>query len=301
MDVRAFQDPHFRTLFMTGFFQPLASLAPLLAEVDRKALTLLFGKDGGCWLSSRIPAWWLPSWWCGIVWLARKATTNMQLVPHKAQNFFEFLVEFLYGRIEGIVGPKVAPKAFPLLATLFLFILVANWFGLIPGVGTIGWGPGHGFFSVDEVERPLFRPATADLNMTLGMALTFMLIWTLITVREVGIWGFLVHTFGPKGGIKGFFGFILAVVFFAVGIIEIISIIFRPVSLSLRLYGNIFAGETLLHTMMTTGGQAAQSASFYLLHYYPASLLLHGVAGGPAAGGGLCPAVRGLHPALHHS
>ena len=76
--------------------------------------------------------------------IARKATRNMKLVPHGAQNFFEFLVEFLYGQVEAIVGPKVAPKAFPLLATIFIFVLTANWFGLLPGVGTVGFATGGG-------------------------------------------------------------------------------------------------------------------------------------------------------------
>lgn len=184
-----------------------------------------------------------------ILWLSRKATTNMQLVPHKAQNFFELVIEFLYGRVEAIVGPKVAPRAFPLLATLFIFILISNWFGLLPGIGTIGWGEGHGFLSVSHMERPLLRPPTADLNMTLGMALCFMLIWFGLTISELGVWGFIKHTFGPKGGLKGLIGLFVGVVFFVVGVIEIVSIAFRPMSLSLRLYGNVYAGETLLHTM----------------------------------------------------
>jgi F-type H+-transporting ATPase subunit a len=250
MDSRAFPLALFRTLFMTGFFQPLVSLSPLLAEVDRKAVPL-FGNQGGL-LSFITNSCLVAAIVLGVIlWLARKATTNMQLVPHPTQNFFEFVVESLYVRLEGIIGPKVAPRAFPLLATLFVFILTANWFGLIPGVGTIGWGEGHGFLSLDEVDKPLFRPATADLNMTLGMALVFMVIWTIITIRETGVWQFLVHLFGPKGGLKGFMGMLLAVIFFGVGIIEVISILIRPVSLSLRLYGNVYAGETLLHTMMT--------------------------------------------------
>jgi len=186
-----------------------------------------------------------------LLWFSRKATTKMQLVPHAAQNFFEAIVEFLYDRIEGIVGPKVAPRAFPLLATLFVFILASNLFGLLPGVGTIGWGESNGFGILSHVHAPLLRPPTADLNLTLGMALCFMLIWFYLTISEVGVIGFLKHLFGAKGGLTGVMGFLVAVIFFVVGLIEVVSIVFRPMSLSLRLYGNVFAGETLLHTMMT--------------------------------------------------
>ena len=79
-----------------------------------------------------------------VLWVGKKATTNMTLVPHWWQNFFEFIVEFLYAQVESVAGKKMAPKAFPLLGTLFVFILISNWFGLLPGVGTIGWGEGTG-------------------------------------------------------------------------------------------------------------------------------------------------------------
>ena len=234
-----------------------APISPVLAAVAQEAVSL-FGRKGdllGFLTNSFVVAGLVLA---VIMFAARKATTNMSLIPHKWQNFFELIVEFLYERVESIVGPKVAPKAFPLLATLFVFILVSNYFGLLPGVGTIGFGHSTGFLSLDHVERPLLRPATADFNMTLGMALGFMIVWFYITIKEVGVWGFIVHTFGPKGGLKGIMGMVVAAVFFVVGWIELVSIAFRPVSLSLRLYGNIFAGETLLHTMMSLLDQAGQ-------------------------------------------
>jgi F-type H+-transporting ATPase subunit a len=179
----------------------------------------------------------------------------MQLVPGGQQNLFEAIVEALYVTVEGIVGRHMAKKAFSLLATIFIFILVANWFALLPGVGSIGWGPKEGFLTVKEATVPLLRPATADLNMTLGIAAFFMILWLWWTLREVGIVGFLDHTFGVKGGVQGAMFFVLAPIFLFVGVIEVISTIFRPISLSLRLFGNVFAGETLLVSMITLGKQ----------------------------------------------
>ena len=223
-------------------FQPL-----LAAHVDPKAVSI-FGDQGFLpFLTNSLVV-------AGVVlglilWFSRKATSNMQLVPHPSQNFFEAVVEFFYGKIEELVGPKIAPRAFPLLATLFIFILVSNWFGLLPGVGTIGWGDPQGFFVLKEVDRPLLRPPTADLNLTLGLALMVFFVWAYITVREAGVWGFIKHTFGPKGGLKGVMGALMVVIFFFVGVIEIISILLRNLTLSMRLFGNIFAGENVLHTM----------------------------------------------------
>jgi F-type H+-transporting ATPase subunit a len=188
-----------------------------------------------------------------LLW-ARSATQRMRLVPSGSQNIFEAIVETLYTTFEGIVGRHMIPKVFPLLATLFVFILSTNWFGLIPGVGTIGFGqPAPGLLALEEVQRPLLRPANADLNMTLGMSLFFMIWWLFWTISEVGVIGFLKENFAPKGGIKGLLWILLLPLFIFVGFIEIISIIFRPVSLSLRLFGNIYAGETLLHAMSTLG------------------------------------------------
>jgi len=197
-----------------------------------------------------------------ILWVSTKATKNMTLVPHRWQNFFEFIVEFLYGQVEKIVGPKMAPKAFPLLGTLFIFILVANLFGLLPGVGTIGWGEATGLLSVKEVHDPLLRPPTADLNLTMGLAISAFLVWFFLTIREVGVWGFIVHTFGSKGGLKGFMGLVVAAVFLFVGVIELVSIAIRPLTLSVRLYGNIFAGESVLHAMSTMLDNTGPVGSF---------------------------------------
>jgi F-type H+-transporting ATPase subunit a len=209
-----------------------------------------------------------------IVWFVRRAMAKRALVPDGRQNLVEFLVEALYKQIEGVVGERIAPKVFPLLASLFIFILTANLFGLLPGVGTFGMGPKSGFLTIAEQHEgggeapaeahaaphgafdqfvPLLRPATADLNMTLGLALLFMCFWVWITVKEGGVWNFIKHTFGPKGGATGLLGAFMAVIFLGVGFIELVSIAIRPVSLSLRLFGNIYAGENLMHAMSTLG------------------------------------------------
>jgi F-type H+-transporting ATPase subunit a len=87
--------------------------------------------------------------------------------------------------------------------------------------------------------------------MTLAMALIFFACWVIWAIQEVGFGGFLKELFAPKGESTGFLKMLLVVVFFAAGCLEIISILFRPVSLSFRLYGNIFAGENMLETMST--------------------------------------------------
>src|ERR1019366_2157640 len=96
---------------------------------------------------------------------------------------------------------------------------------------------------------PFFRGANADLNMTLAMALVFFACWVFWAVREIGPIGFLLHLFAPKGETSGMLKLLMIVVFFAVGCLEVFSILFRPVSLSFRLYGNIFAGENMLEAM----------------------------------------------------
>ncbi len=186
-----------------------------------------------------------------VMKFAKKATTNMTLIPHKAQNFFELVVEFLYTQVEGIVGKRMAPKAFPLIATIFLFVVLSNWLGLVPGVGTIGFGTEVAPLSVKYISDPLLRPATADLNMTLAIAITFMVVWSIIIVRDIGVGGFLKHVFlAPSGlGLGGVMKLIVGGIFLFVGVIEMLSIAARPLSLSLRLFGNIFAGESLLHVM----------------------------------------------------
>jgi len=183
----------------------------------------------------------------GLIIFARVATRDMKRVPAGAQNLLEWLVESLYDFLERIIGPHLVKRTFWFLATVFIFILSANWLGLVPGAGTIGWG--HQTPTGFVVDQPLFRGANADLNLTLAMALVFFACWIIWALQEVGPGGFLKELFAPKGASTGFLKVLMIVVFFAAGCLEIVSILFRPVSLSFRLYGNIFAGENMLETM----------------------------------------------------
>jgi F-type H+-transporting ATPase subunit a len=185
----------------------------------------------------------------GLIVFARAATRRMEQVPGGAQNFLEWLVEGLYGFLESVIGSHLVKRTFWFFGSIFIFILAANWVGLLPGVGTIGWGheTAHGF----KVEQPLFRGANADLNLTLAMALVFFGWWFVWAFQEVGVGGFLKELFAPKGDTTGMLKWLMVFVFFAAGLLEIVSILFRPVSLSFRLYGNVFAGENMLEAMAT--------------------------------------------------
>ncbi len=169
-----------------------------------------------------------------------------QLVPGRLQSVFEMIVEFLLGLVEGTAGKRLGRRIFPLIGGLFIFIIVANYTGLLPGIGTIGIlheSSGHGLLAAAEGSAeaghgkatlvPLFRPPSADLNMTLAMALISYVAFQVAGISAHGVWGRIKHMANPP--------FLLP--------IEIISELSRVVSLSFRLFGNIFAGETLLTVM----------------------------------------------------
>jgi F-type H+-transporting ATPase subunit a len=222
-----------------------ASQVPAEHGLSQKAVEI--GTPFGFPITNSMVVTWIVA--LGLIVFAQLATRRMAEVPTGAQNLLEWLVESLYGLLESIIGPHLVRKTFWFFGSLFLFILAANWVGLVPGVGTIGWGhqTSHGFV----IDQPLFRGANADLNMTLAMALVFFACWIVWALQEAGAIGALKHLFAPKGDTTGLLKLLMIVVFFAAGCLEIVSILFRPVSLSFRLYGNVFAGENMLETMAT--------------------------------------------------
>ena len=166
--------------------------------------------------------------------------------PQQGTSSIENLFAVLRDLYEPILGKRAFPMAFPLLLGFFVFILVHNWSGLIPGVGVFGHYDDHGHF------KYWMRPANSDLNATLGMALIATVAWLFISLKVAGPKFFLWELFGNKADKKETPALIYALlipIFMGVGIIEIVSICFRPISLSFRLYGNIFGGESLLASM----------------------------------------------------
>ncbi|MBA3960555.1 MAG: F0F1 ATP synthase subunit A [Chthoniobacterales bacterium] len=188
----------------------------------------------------------------GIIFLAQIATRKIKPVPTGLQNFWEWMVESLYNFLEGMLGRQLVKKTFWFFATIFIFILFLNWFSLIPGVGTIGWG--HEAAGGFEVTRPLLRGANADLNLTFAMACVFFGCWIVWALQMNGPGGVLMHLFAPKGETKGLLKILMIFIFFMVGWIEIVTILFRPISLGFRLFGNNYAGEIMMESMAVAGG-----------------------------------------------
>lgn len=174
----------------------------------------------------------LTSWIVMVLLLifAILSTKKMALIPGSLQSIAELVVDGLHSLFQSVLGDSVK-KFFPLLATLFLFIMGMNWIGLLPGVGTIGV---HRVEDSHEKFIPLFRAGTADLNMTLALAFLAVAIIQYYGVRTLGI-----------EYVKKFVNFKTPMYFF-VGLLELIGEFSRIISFAFRLFGNIFAGEVLL-------------------------------------------------------
>ena len=177
----------------------------------------------------------LTSWLVVILLVALSIIISRKIktVPGTLQNLAEWVIEKLLDFMETVAGDRSTPiRFFPFVATIFIFVLLSNWLGILPGVGSIGFFE-HG--AEGEVFVPLFRSVNSDLSMTLALAL--------LTVIGSHVIGFLAV--GAKHHIGKFLSFKSPVAFF-VGLLEIVSEISKILSLSFRLFGNILAGEVLL-------------------------------------------------------
>lgn len=176
---------------------------------------------------------------------------NIKEVPSGMQNVIEALVEGWDGLIGDILDKRVTRWVFPFATTFFIFIVISNLTDLIPGVGSIGYGkpdPGSPLpFAIKHMTRPLFRPPTTDANLTVAMAGIFLVMSLYWAVRYNGVLGLIKHIFGVKMETNKWAYPVFLLLFIFIGAMEVLSIGFaRPVALAMRLYGNVFAGESIL-------------------------------------------------------
>jgi F-type H+-transporting ATPase subunit a len=207
-------------------------------------------------------------------------TRNMELVPGGLQNVVEMVIEMLYNFFEGMAGERVR-QFFPVVATFFLFIIVSNWMGLLPGYSSIGvWEEHHGaeaqvvesvtheqeveakeaeehYEESEKVLAPFLRSAATDLNTTVALAICSVVAAQVYGFRAAGLgyftrfinfgklFGFFSGLVG-RGRRKGLEGLLIGVADVIIGILEIFDELTKILSFSFRLFGNIFAGEVLL-------------------------------------------------------
>jgi F-type H+-transporting ATPase subunit a len=159
---------------------------------------------------------------------------QIQRIPSRAQTFVEFAVGGFFNFVEEILESRdIAKKAFPLVATIFFFVLISNWFGILPVLGALGLYE-HGEHG-ETIFVPLFRSSASDLNFTLALAIIAVIAVQIFGMRQQGFFKHWRKYFTIRNPIETF-----------VGILEFISEFAKMVSFSFRLFGNIFAGEVLL-------------------------------------------------------
>ena len=212
-------------------FSSVVQTAHAAEGISVKLSPYVIGEFGGLSITATMLTTWLAM--IILVGLAIYAGRNLVLVPGKFQNLVELTVGGLYKYTEDTLESKdLAKKYFPILLTIFLFLLAMNWTGLLPGVTSIGFFEGHG---ESQHLIPFFYPPATDLNMAIAFALIAMFVIEFAGIAALGLW-----KYGGK-----FINF-SSPINFIVGVIELISELGRLVSFSFRLFGNIFAGKTLL-------------------------------------------------------
>jgi len=188
-----------------------------------------------------------------IIFVIVRVTTwkNIKEIPSGMQNVLEALVEGWQGLMGDILDQRVTRWVFPFATTFFIFIVMSNFVDVLPGVGSIGIGkpaPHSSMpFAIQSVQKPFFRPPTTDANLTIAMAGLFLVMSLYWAVRYNGFWGLIKHIFGVKVEMSKWLLPLLVVMFLFIGVMDLVSILFaRPVALAMRLYGNIFAGSTIM-------------------------------------------------------
>ncbi|MBP7811260.1 MAG: F0F1 ATP synthase subunit A [Candidatus Moranbacteria bacterium] len=177
-----------------------------------------------------------------LVLITQRALTRWQSVPRGLQNVSEIVIDGVLGLLESIMQDRnMARKFFPLIATIFLFILLSNWIGLLPGLGTVGLA--HENATGHATIIPFLRSTSADLNFTLGLSL-----FVVITIQVTGILALGIGGYAKKFFVSPFHK--PYVVGTLMGILELVSEFAKILSFAFRLFGNVFAGEILLTVML---------------------------------------------------
>jgi F-type H+-transporting ATPase subunit a len=229
-----------RPLFLLSLFAPVFALANE-EGVNPKATDLF--QIGGIPVSNSILTTWILA--AVIIIAIRVLIGTPKIVPNKGQALVENMASGLRDALEPIVGKSMIGKVFPTLCGFFIFILLMNWSGLLPGVGTIK-------YNSDGQWLDAIRPATSDLNTTLALSIISFVAWTYFVLRYAGFKVLIFDLFGNKADKKELstpMWIMLSFIFLGVGGIEVVSIAFRLISLSFRLYGNVFGGENLIHAL----------------------------------------------------
>lgn len=179
-------------------------------------------------------SWMIIAFLFAVTLIFRKKLSDL---PKGLQNIIELIIEKLLAFMESVTGDRrQAKRFFPLVATIFIFVILSNWLEVVPGLGTIGvYEELHG----EKVLVPFIRSASADLNVTLGIAAVSVISIQIFGIASLGVFKYAGKFINFKGPIE-----------FFVGILELISEIAKVISFSFRLFGNIFAGEVLLTVVL---------------------------------------------------
>jgi F-type H+-transporting ATPase subunit a len=230
-----------RPLFHLCLLTPTLVLAA--EDGVKKTATDLF-EVGGIPISNSILTTWIIA--TLIIVAVRLLVGTPKIIPNKGQALVENVASGLRDALEPIVGKKMIGKSFPVLCGFFVFILLMNWSGLLPGVGTIK------YMTAEHGWQDAIRPANSDLNTTLALSVISFFAWTYFVLRYAGLKALVFDLFGNKADKKELstpMWLMLGFIFLGVGGIEVLSIASRLISLPFRLYGNVFGGENLIHTL----------------------------------------------------
>ncbi|MDA1338322.1 MAG: F0F1 ATP synthase subunit A [bacterium] len=173
--------------------------------------------------------------------------------PSKNQTIVELITTGLYSLSISILGKKHSKAYFPIIFSFFIFILMSNWFGLLPFVNGIKYTPQTKIEEIIEGKEiheaeamHLFRAPTSDLNTTLAVAIVSVFLIQFAAIKELGLGNYSSKFFNFKVVKKGVMGYFEAGINSFVGILELLSEFTKIISFSFRLFGNIFAGEVLI-------------------------------------------------------